>query len=93
MNDISLDDISRRINISSYYFSKLFKEETGVNFIEYLTDLRMEKSKELLASPNMSIKDICVSVGYQDPNYFSRIFKKINGVTPSEYREQITVTT
>jgi two-component system response regulator YesN len=93
MNDISLDDVSRQINISSYYFSKLFKEETGVNFIEYLTDLRMEKSKELLASPDMSVKDICVSVGYQDPNYFSRIFKKINGVTPTEYREQITVTT
>ena len=90
MNDISLDDVSRQINISSYYFSKLFKEETGVNFIEYLTDLRMEKSKELLASPDMSVKDICVSVGYQDPNYFSRIFKKINGVTPTEYREQLS---
>lgn len=86
--DISLDDISRRINISPYYFSKLFKEETGINFIEYLTNIRMDKAKELLAQPDISIKDICVSVGYQDPNYFSRIFKKSNGVTPSEYRDQ-----
>lgn len=85
-NDISLDDVSRELDISPYYFSKLFKEETGVTFIEYLTSLRMEKAKELLADRSKSIKDICAAVGYQDPNYFSRIFKRSVGCTPTEYR-------
>lgn len=85
--DISLDDISRKVDISPYYFSKLFKEETGENFIEYLTNIRIEKAKNLLVHSDMNIKNICVDTGYSDPNYFSRIFKKQVGVTPSEYRE------
>lgn len=85
--DISLDDVSRIVDISPYYFSKLFKEETGENFIDYLTNLRIEKAKDLLMHSGMNIKNICVDTGYSDPNYFSRIFKKQVGVTPTEYRE------
>lgn len=85
-NDISLDDVSRELDISPYYFSKLFKEEAGVTFIEYLTTLRMDKAKELLADKTKSVKDVCAAVGYQDPNYFSRIFKRSVGCTPTEYR-------
>ncbi|TCL54639.1 two-component system response regulator YesN [Kineothrix alysoides] len=85
--DISLDDVSREVNISPYYFSKLFKEETGENFIEYVTSIRMEKAKELLARTEKSMKEICSEVGYSDPNYFSRSFKKNVGVTPTEYKE------
>lgn len=85
--DISLDDISRTMNLSPYYFSKLFKEETGENFVEFLTRVRIEKAKQLLASPEKSMKEICSEVGYSDPNYFSRIFKKVSGQTPTEYRE------
>lgn len=85
--DISLDDVSRSVDISPYYFSKLFKEETGENFIEYLTNIRIEKAKKLLLNRDLSIKNICVDTGYSDPNYFSRIFKKQVGVTPTEYRE------
>ena len=85
--DISLDDVSRIVDISPYYFSKLFKEETGENFIEYLTNLRIEKAKDLLMHSGMNIKNICADTGYSDPNYFSRIFKKQVGVTPTEYRE------
>lgn len=85
--DISLDDVSRSVDISPYYFSKLFKEETGENFIEYLTNLRIEKAKKLLVKSDMNIKNICLDTGYSDPNYFSRIFKKQVGVTPTEYRE------
>ena len=85
--DICLDDISRIVDISPYYFSKLFKEETGENFIDYLTNLRIEKAKDLLMHSGMNIKNICVDTGYSDPNYFSRIFKKQVGVTPTEYRE------
>lgn len=85
--DISLDDVSRSVDISPYYFSKLFKEETGENFIEYLTNIRIEKAKSLLVHSSMNIKNICVDTGYSDPNYFSRIFKKQVGVTPTEYRD------
>lgn len=85
--DISLDDVSRTVNISPYYFSKIFKEGTGVNFIEYLTNIRMEKAKELLKETECSMKEICSMVGYSDPNYFSRSFKKNVGVTPTEYKE------
>ncbi len=87
--DISLDDVSRTVDISPYYFSKLFKEEIGENFIEYLTNIRIEKAKKLLQNSDVSIKNICADTGYSDPNYFSRIFKKQVGVTPTEYRERI----
>ena len=79
--------MSREVNISPYYFSKLFKEETGENFIEYVTAARMERAKELLDSTDKSMKEICVEIGYADPNYFSRSFKKNIGVTPTEYKE------
>lgn len=85
--DISLDDISRQMNLSPYYFSKLFKEETGENFVEFLTRVRIDTAKELLRHPEKSMKEICCDVGYSDPNYFSRIFKKVVGQTPTEYRE------
>ncbi len=85
--DLTLDEVAREIAISPYYLSKLFKDETEVNFIEYVTTLRMEKAKKLLEESDESIKEICVSVGYSDPNYFSRLFKKTVGKTPTEYRE------
>lgn len=85
--DISLDEISRRVNISPYYFSKIFKDDTKEGFVEYLTNVRIEKAKELLLESDYSMKEICSMVGYADPNYFSRSFKKNVGVTPTEYRE------
>ena len=86
--DISLDDVSKVVNISPYYFSKIFKEESGLNFIEYLTNIRIEKAKNLLENSNLSVKEICISCGYSDPNYFSRSFKKNVGVTPTEYKDR-----
>ena len=88
--DISLDDVSKEVNVSPYYFSKLFKEEVGENFIEYLTRLRIECSKELLRRAALTIREAGLQSGYSDPNYFSRIFKKQTGMTPREYREQNT---
>ncbi len=84
--DINLDDVARTVDISPYYFSKLFKQEAGENFIEYLTHLRMKQAKEYLANPQYSIKEVCIMCGYSDPNYFSRIFKKYEGVSPTEFR-------
>ena len=84
--DISLDDVSSQVNISPYYFSKIFKDETGENFIEYLTRVRIERANELLVDANISVKEAGIQSGYSDPNYFSRIFKKQMDMTPSEYK-------
>ncbi|MDD3337977.1 MAG: response regulator [Lachnospiraceae bacterium] len=85
--DICLDEVSEQVQISPYYFSKLFKKETGTNFIEYLTGVRMEKAKELLKGTQMSMKEISQAAGYSNPNYFSHTFKKNVGISPSEYKE------
>lgn len=87
--EISLDEVAKAMNMSYHYFSKFFKETTGQNFIDYLTELRVEKSKELLKDLSLSIKNISYDVGYSDPNYFSKLFKRITGITPTEYRENI----
>ena len=87
--DISLNEISEELNISSYYFSKLFKDETGEGFVEYMTKRRVDKAKEMLKDPQKSIKEIGSECGYSDPNYFSRSFKKYTGVTPTEARERL----
>lgn len=86
--DISLDDVSRVANVSPYYFSKVFKDETGETFVEYLTKLRIAYAKKLLREKEKSIKQICLESGCSDPNYFSRIFKKSVGVTPSEFQKE-----
>ncbi len=85
--NITLEDVSMAVNISSYYLSKIFKDSTGENFIDYLTALRIEKAKSLLSTTSYSMKEICQLSGWQDPNYFSKSFKKNVGVTPTEYRE------
>jgi len=85
--DISMDDAAKETNLSYHYFSKFFKDSTGKSFVEYLTELRVDKSKELLCGTNDSIKEICYKIGYSDPNYYCKIFKKVTGMTPTEYRE------
>ncbi len=84
-DDISLEDMALHVNISPQYFSKLIKKSTGFNFIDWLSMLRVKKAKELLNNSDLSVKEVCFMVGYKDPNYFSRIFKKRIGITPSEY--------
>lgn len=88
--DISLDDISAQAGVSPYYFSKLFKKRTGQTFVEYLTEVRMGKARELLRETDYSMKEISTEVGYGDQNYFSRAFRKYVGVSPSEYRAGLT---
>jgi two-component system response regulator YesN len=83
--DISLENVAEQVNISPQYFSKLIKKTTGFNFIDWLSMLRVKKAKELLTNSNLTVKEVCFMVGYKDPNYFSRIFKKRIGITPSEY--------
>ena len=75
---------------NSFYIDlkEIFKEENRLNFIEYLTNFRIDKAKKLLENSDLSIKEICISCGYTDPNYFSRSFKKNVGVTPTEYKDK-----
>lgn len=87
--EISLDTVAEHVNVSPYYFSRLFKEGTGTNFTDYLTSLRIDKARDLLLhDPGKSIKEIAAGAGFSNANYFSRIFKKWTGMTPSELREQ-----
>lgn len=87
--DISLEQMADYVNVSSFYLSKLFKEEKGLTFVNYLNDTRLEKSRDLLKSPELSIKEVTAAVGYNDQNYFSRIFRNKYGITPTEYRSQL----
>ena len=84
-----MDKVSQQIYISPYYLSHLFKEELGITFLEYLTRIRMEEAKKLLMDRSMTILDISAQVGYDDPSYFSKVFKKNMGVSPNQYRKQI----
>lgn len=85
--EISLEEVAREVNLSPYYFSRFYKEETGVNFSDRLTEIRMETAKELLKKDEYTIKDVCYMTGYTEPNYFSKIFKKVAGITPTEYKK------
>lgn len=87
--DISLEDVAEHVHLNPHYFSKVFKQQTGETFIDYLTRLRIERAKELIGEGHLSLKEVCYLVGYNDPNYFSRVFKKVTGLTPTEYRSGI----
>jgi two-component system response regulator YesN len=67
----------------------LFKQETGETINEYLTKVRIEKAKELLSDPRNKFYEVCYTVGYSDPSYFSKLFKKYTGLTPSAFRDQL----
>lgn len=85
--DITLEMVALEVDLSPQYVSKIFKEELGMNFIDFLTGKRIEYSKELLKSGNGNIREISCLAGYSDPNYFYRIFKKVTGLTPKEYKQ------
>jgi len=86
MRDISLDQCADKIGTNPFFLSKAFKQVTGKNFIDYLTELRMDKARELLRESELRIHDVAYSVGYQH-SYFNRLFKKLEGMTPTRYRE------
>lgn len=85
-NRISLDDVSAYVGYSSKYFSRYFKDQTGITFVNYLNRLRIQAAKELLADPNIVIKDVAARVGFENINTFFRVFKQFEGVTPGQYR-------
>ncbi|MDX8360959.1 response regulator [Cytobacillus sp. IB215316] len=87
--EISLDKIAHKVGLSPIYISKMFKEQLGVNYISFLTECRIEKAKKLMMNPDKSLKEITFEVGYHDPNYFSKVFKKLCGASPTEYRKSL----
>lgn len=84
--EISLNTVAISVGMSPSYFSSIFSKEAGKTFVEYLTEVRIEKAKEFLMCSSMKTSEIGYEVGYKDPHYFSYIFKKVQGCSPKEYR-------
>jgi AraC-like DNA-binding protein/ligand-binding sensor protein len=87
--ELSLGQVAKAVNTSTFYFCKMFKKATGINFTDYLSRVRIEKSKNLLLNPNLRVSEIAFEVGFQSLTHFNRVFKKILGQSPTEYRGQL----
>jgi AraC-like DNA-binding protein len=88
-DELSLGEVAKAVNTSSFYFCKLFKKITGLNFTHYVSRVRVEKAKNLLLNPNLRVSEIAFEVGFQSLTHFNRVFKKIIGQSPTEYRAQL----
>ena len=88
--DISLLSTAQHVGMSAAYFSTVFSQTAGQSFISYLTGLRMDRARELLTGTDMRLTDIAMEIGYNEPNYFSHVFRKTVGMTPKEYRQRHT---
>ena len=89
MYDLSVQDLADKMNYSEPYFCRLFKQSFGQNFTAYLTEYRVSMAKKMLEEPTVNIKDIGKSVGYEDSNYFTKVFRRITGQSPTEYRNSV----
>lgn len=87
--DLTLGQVAKAVNTSPFYFCKIFKKAVGLNFTEYLSRLRVERAKNLLLNPNLRVSEIAYEVGFQSLTHFNRVFKRITGVAPTEYRQQL----
>ena len=87
--DLSLGEVAKAANTSTFYFCKMFKKATGINFTDYLSRIRIEKARNLLLNPNLRVSEIAFEVGFQSLTHFNRVFKKIVGQSPTEYREKL----
>lgn len=84
--NITLTDVGEKLYASPYYISRIFKQETGTNLIDYINEVRVERAKELLKNPQYKIYEVGEMVGISDSHYFSKLFRKISGLSPKEYR-------
>ena len=83
-----MEEVAELIDLSISHFCMLFKQVSGYTFLEYLTKIRMDKAKYILKNSNVKVYQVAPLVGYQDPRYFTQVFKKITGMTPSEFRDE-----
>ena len=86
-NTITLNEAANIVFLNPSYLSDLFKKETGINFLSYLTNYRIEIAKELLSDVRYRINEVADLVGYKDVDYFSKLFKKVVGINPVSYRK------
>ncbi|MGG1516670.1 response regulator [Paenibacillus oryzisoli] len=87
-NELTIAEIAAHVFLTTTYICLLFKQETGMTINDYVIETRMKEAVRLLADPRYKTYDVCYAVGYKDPSYFSKLFKKQTGFTPSEYRER-----
>lgn len=88
-SDLSLADVSNEVNLAPAYVSHIFKKETGQGIVEYITELKMKKAKQLLEDKSLKIVQIAKSCGYENQSYFNKLFKSFYGMTPKQYREAL----
>lgn len=86
VDELSMEEVAEQVHLNPFYFSKLFKQHIGQTFTDYVTQSRITLARSLLEENDLSLKEISYQVGYKDPNYFSRVFKKVTGLAPTEYR-------
>ena len=89
MDDWNVESMAEYCKLSVGYFSHLFKKRIGSSPMKYLTELRIEKAKELIATNSMSLSNIAQMTGFNDPLYFSRVFKKTTGIPPKEFQQSL----
>jgi len=89
-NDIHLEQVAEYVSMSPVYFSRYFKKHTNERFVDYLSRVRIEKAKELLACTDKKVYEICQSVGYSSKFHFYKIFKQLTGITPVEYKDRLS---
>lgn len=85
---VTIDDIARAVYLSPCYLSRIFKQELGCTLMEYLTQLRVDKAKAMLRNPKYNVMQVATEIGFDDPSYFAKVFKKSEGVTPSQFRQK-----
>jgi AraC-like DNA-binding protein len=89
--DLSLPQVAQAVNVSPYYFCKIFKRSTGTTVMNYISRARVDKAKNLLLNPNLQVSEIAFEIGFQSLTHFNRVFKKLTGHSPSGYRERLRV--
>jgi AraC-like DNA-binding protein len=86
---LSLGQVAKAVNMSSFYFCKMFKKATGLNFTDYVSRVRVERARNLLLNPNLRVSEIAYEVGFQSLTHFNRVFRRIVGKSPTAYRGKL----
>jgi len=86
---VGLDEVARTMHVSTFYFCKMFKKSTGLTFTDYLGRVRVEKAKNLLLNPHLRVSEIAYTVGFQSLTHFNRVFRKLTGESPTDFREKL----
>ena len=87
--NISLEEVAETVHLSRFYFSRLFKQEKGCNFVDFITKVRIDRAKLMLQNPDYNVVRIAAEVGYQDASYFCRVFRQATDLTPNQYRKEM----